>query len=125
MNPDDVAARNDEEVDGRLVVIRLHDNPAGDDFMTLRSLYDEILGFMDHDPHARLLFTNTIDLLGADMLKGDLETKLRLKLLERSVFGVNKPGFPRIIRNDALPPAVTRVRYSLSLPALEPWKITE
>ncbi|WP_295478184.1 PD-(D/E)XK motif protein [uncultured Sutterella sp.] len=124
-NPDDGSAHTDEEVDGRLVVIRLHDNPAGDDFMTLRSLYDEILGLMEQEPHARLLFTNNVEMVGADMSGGELENKMRLKLLERSVFAVNKPGFPRIIRNDALPPAVTRVRYSLSLPALEPWRVTE
>lgn len=125
VNPDDGTFRAEDEVDGRLVVIRLHDNPAGDDVMTLRGLYEEILEFMADEPHARLLFTNNVELVGADMLHGELENKMRLKLLERSLYAVNKPGFPRIIRNDALPPAVTSVRYSLSLPALEPWKIKE
>ena len=125
VNPDDGTVRTEDEVDGRLVVIRLHDKPAGADVMTLRSLYDEILGFMEEEPHARLLFTNNVELVGADMLNGDLENKMRLKLLERSLYAVNKPGFPRIIRNDALPPAITNVRYSLSLSALAPWKITE
>lgn len=113
------------EVVGRLAILRLHGEPAGDECESLADIYNRILKKMRDYPHAVVNFRNTIEMFGADMQKGHLETRLKLKLLEFKVYDVNGEGFPRLIRNEALPEAITKARYTLSIPALEPWKIEE
>ena len=114
-----------DEVDGRLVVIRLHGAPSGENSFTLSELYGDVLKKLPDYPREAERFMTSVDLTGADMQTGDLETKLRLQVVERSVYQVNKEGFPRIVRDDKLPSAVTKLRYKLSIPALEPWKIED
>lgn len=123
VNPSMIAEQ--EGVVGHLAIIRLHSDPAGDNCITLSKLYNEILDKLETHPHAAVNFMNSVDLIGADIKSGSKENNLRLKVLEFSIYDVNKNDFPRIIRNQNIPSAVTKLRYSLSIPALEPWKITE
>lgn len=118
-----VTENGSEAVDGRLAVIRLHGEPAGEACLTLPSLVEEIVGRLSDAPHAQTAFINTIEMTGADLAHGVMETTLRFSLLEIQEYDVNAEGFPRIIRTPELPAAVTKVRYSLSLAGLEPWRI--
>lgn len=108
---------------GHLAVIRLHGDPAGSDFTTLSSLYAKLLKRLEGHPHAAVNFMNSVEMIGADMEHGNLENKLRMKVMEFNLYDVNGEGFPRLIRSDAIPSAVTKLHYSLSIPALEPWRI--
>ena len=123
VNPSSV--EEDGEVDGRLVVIRLHGAPSGENSFTLSELYEDVLKRLADYPRETERFMTSVDLTGADMQNGDRETKLRLQVVEWSVYQVNKEGFPRIVRDDKLPSAVTKLRYKLSIPALDPWKIED
>lgn len=113
------------EVDGRLIVIRLHGAPSGGKSFTLSELYEDILKKLAEFPREADRFMTSVELTGADMTSGILETKLRLQIVDWLVYQVNKEGFPRIIRDEKLPCAVTKVRYRLSIPALAPWKIED
>lgn len=121
VNPSVMAEQSD--IQGHLVVIRLHGEPADSRPLTLTSLYKSILRRLENHPHAAVNFMNSVEMTGADIQHGNLENKLKLKLLEFNLYDVNREGFPRLIRTDSLPTAVTKVRYSLSIPALEPWRI--
>lgn len=110
---------------GRLVIFRLQNDPAGERSFTLTDVCSEIIDMLADRPHAHNHFVNSLEMTGADILRGELERKLRLQVLEKMVYDVNAPGFPRLIRNDAVPAAVTKAAYSLSIPALEPWRIEE
>lgn len=123
VNPKVMAEANN--VEGRLAVIRLHSRPAGNESITLPGLYQKILDRLKDRPHAQLNFINSVELAGADIKNGTQENKLHFELLEFSLYDVNGDGFPRLIRDSNLPAGVTKARYSLSIPALEPWKISE
>ena len=112
-------------VDGRLVVYRLHSEPVGDAAFTLAELYGEICERLSEIPDLKEAFCSTVELSGADMAAGKYETRLRLQVVGYCSYAVNGKGFPRIIRTENFPSAVTKVRYSLSLTALDPWKIEE
>ena len=111
-------------VDGRLVVIRLHDDPAENAF-TLSELYKRILKRLEGDPSAQRQFNTDIELVGADMEYGKLETTLQFNLIDIRSYAANAQGFPKLIRNIAIPDAITRATYCLSLAALQDWLIEE
>ena len=123
VNPSVIADQT--EVQGHLAVIRLHSDPVGRDFITLSSLYKTILKRLENYPHAAVNFMNSVEMVGADIAHGNLENKLKMKVMEFNLYDVNKEGFPRIIRTDAIPSAVTKLHYNLSIPALEPWCINK
>lgn len=123
VNPTSV--EKEHEVDGRLVIIRLHGAPSGENSFTLAELYSDIVKRLNEYPRELDRFMVSVELTGADMKNGNFETKLRLQIVEWSTYQVNKEGFPRIIRDEGLPVAVTKVSYRLSIPALAPWKIEE
>lgn len=123
VNPSSV--EESDKIDGRLVVIRLHNAPAGARTFTLAELYDDILKKLGNYPRELDRFVVSVDLTGADMKNGNHETKLRLQIVEWAVYQVNRDGFPRIIRDERLPVGVTKVKYRLSIPALAPWKVEE
>lgn len=123
VNPSRIAEQ--DGIVGHLAIIRLHSDPVGDDCITLSKLYNSILDQLEAYPHAAVNFMNSVDMIGADIKGGSKENKLRLKVLEFSLYDVNKNNFPRIIRDETIPSAVTKLKYSLSIPALEQWKITE
>lgn len=110
---------------GRLVVYRLQNNPVGERYFTLATLCREIEELLAEYPHALNRFLNSLEMAGADVQNGEHERKLKLQLLEKMVYDVNAPGFPRLIRCDELPAAVTKANYCLSIAALEPWKLKE
>lgn len=114
-----------ENVDGRLVVIRLHDDPVGGEIFTLSELHARICSRLKDDPWALQRFLGDTELAGMDVRNGRLETQLRLGLMEMKSYAVNSPGFPKLARLENVPEAVTKVSYSLSLPALENWLIKE
>lgn len=121
VNPQALASTPD--VQGHLVIVRLHSNPAGRDCMTLSEIYKEVLSRLELLPHARVNFVNSIMLTGADMEHGTNETSLKFECMGFSVYDVNKPNFPRLIRGEVIPEAVTKLSYRLSIPALDPWKV--
>jgi hypothetical protein len=123
VNPKVMADAGD--VQGRLAVIRLHSRPAGSDTITLPGLYRRILERLKNWPHAQLNFINSVELAGADIKNGTHENKLHFELLEFALYDVNKEGFPRLMRDSNLPAGITKAKYSLSIPALEPWRISE
>lgn len=110
---------------GRLVIYRFQNNPAGDRCFTLAGLCEEIRDMLREHPHALNHFANSVEMVGADLLHGEHERKMKLQLVEKMVYDVNGEGFPRLIRGDKVPAAVTKADYSLSIPALEPWKVGE
>lgn len=67
----------------------------------------------------------SVDLTGADMRNGNNETQFRLQIVDWATYLVTKDEFPRIIRDNRLPIAVTKVKYYLSIPALAPWMIKD
>ena len=113
-----------ESVDGRLVIVRLHSDPAEGAF-TLAQLHERILRSLDADPSVQQKYMTNIELTGADMDVGALETKLPLQLMEMRSYAVNSLGFPKLFRGMGIPDALTKASYSLSISALKDWMIEE
>lgn len=110
------------QVDGRLVIVRLHSDPAEGAF-TLAQLHERILRRLEEDPGVQQKYLTELALTGADMESGNLETKLPLQLMEMKSYAVNVQGFPKLHRGAGIPEAVTNVSYSLSIAALKDWLI--
>lgn len=110
-------------VDGRLIVVRLHNDPAENAF-TLSQLHERILLRLDCDPGAQQKYLTNIELTGADMTGGNLETKLSLQLMEMKCYSANAPDFPKL-RREVVPDAVTKVSYTLTLSGIKNWMLDE
>lgn len=113
------------EATGTLAVYRLHGDPVGENAFTVSDLFDEISKLLSNQPYALQLFKTSIELYGADPYKGHLEKELKLCCLERMRYQIGNNDFPRLIRGEGIPDAVTKVKYSLSIPAIEKWRIKE
>lgn len=120
MNP--ASLETATQVDGRLVIVRLHSDPAEGAF-TLAQLHERILRRLEEDPGVQQKYLTELALTGADMESGNLETKLPLQLMEMKSYAVNVQGFPKLHRGAGIPEAVTNVSYSLSIAALKDWLI--
>lgn len=112
-------------VQGCLAIIRMHDNPAGGNYLTLAGIYNKVLERLAEQPHARVNFCNSVALTGADMLHGTLEVGLKFEIMEFNIYDANRSDFPKLIRGEGIPASITKLNYSLSIPALEPWKVEE
>lgn len=108
-------------VPGHLVVIRLHDDPSGDQTFTLVQLYDRIRAKLSGNPNALLAFLNIFDQSGANLALGKFEKSLVMQMSSLTSYLASAEDFPRLKR-DLLPQAVAKVRYSLVIPSLEPWR---
>ncbi len=115
--------KNASHVEGRLVVIRLHSDPAENAF-TLSQLHERILRILDEDPAVQQKYLTSIELTGAKMQEGNLETKLPLQLMEMKSYAVNAPDFPKLHRG-IVPEAVVKATYNLSLSAIKDWLVEE
>ena len=110
-------------VNGQLIVVRLHSDPAENVF-TLSQLHERIFRRLEDDPGAQQKYLTNIELTGADMVSGNLETKLPLQLMEMKFYAANAPGFPKLLR-EMIPTAVTKVSYTLTLSAIKDWMLEE
>ncbi len=108
-------------VPGHLVVIRLHDDPSGDQTFTLVKLHERIRAKLSGNPNALLTFLNTFDQSGANLLLGNFERSLVMQMCSMTSYLASADDFPRLKR-DLIPQAVAKVRYSLVIPSLDPWR---
>lgn len=114
-----------EDVKGRLAIVSLHAEPSGQGYVTVRSLYEKVRERLKGLPMETSNFINSVEMFGVDIEHGHLENTMQMQFMGMSLYDVNKEGFPKLIRTDAMPAAVTKAAYSLSIAAIEPWKIEE
>lgn len=111
-------------VDGRLVIVRLHSDPAEGAF-TIAELHDRIVKRLSDNPSVLQKYQTDIELAGADMKNGKLETKLPFHLMEMKSYAVNAPGFPKLYRGLGIPEPIVKVSYSLSISAIKDWMVED
>ena len=122
-NPSEFIKTSD--VKGTLAVIRMHDDPTGDEVFTLSDLYNRISLRLTESPEAHAEFVASVYRTGANLDKGQNETKLKLRVENMRFYSANSPDFPKLTRTPGIPEAVTKAKYWLSLPAIEPWMTEE
>lgn len=110
---------------GLLVIIRLQEIPVSDDALTLKALHKKIKERLEQDPYALQVYRGTIEISGANMNDGKNETSLKFQIIEIKTYSASSNDFPKLVRNNDIPNAITKVKYNLSVNALQQWIIEE
>lgn len=111
----------DIDVNGYLVLCRTE--KTGDNAVnsfSVNSLVDEILLYLDNE-EAKTVFFSKLSLIGYQRSDDRVEEKYISRYIERYLV---QSGFPRLRRSE-IAEEIVNGTYSLSIPALAPWKIEE
>lgn len=112
------------ETFGHLVVVRLQSDPMQHHAFSLREKIDQVRTQLEDHPVALASFEGSLKLLGVDNQKGCWEPSKVYSLMGLSCFDALAPDFPKLTRS-MLPMAMVKAEYTLSIAALEPWKILD